>query len=284
MKVIPKKRFGQHFLRDSGVLQRILETLSPGPDETVVEVGAGDGALTRVLAPRASRLIAIEIDRECHAGLGDVLAPWPGAILVPQDILDIDPGRLPGLLPGAPCVVVGNLPYNAATAILSHFLSATAGFERMVFMVQLEVAQRITAIPGSKTYGYLSVFCQYHATVRLCFKVDPACFVPRPKVMSAVVDLRPHPHLAVRGADAPALVVARAAFAHRRKTLANSLARDARLGPVSRSLLEQAGIEGRLRAESLDVGAFIKLGSILESRYGSGAGPRAAAPGGESRL
>jgi 16S rRNA (adenine1518-N6/adenine1519-N6)-dimethyltransferase len=266
MKVIPKKRFGQHFLRDDSVLGRIVDTLSPIEGETIVEVGAGDGALTRVLAPRASRLVIIEIDRECHDGLAEILSAWPGSALIPGDALEIDPASLPGMDAGAPCAAVGNLPYNAATAILGHFLSSRARFSRMVFMVQLEVAERITTGPGSKAYGYLSVFCHYHAAVRLCFKVKPASFVPRPKVMSAVVELVPRRDLAVTGPDAPTLVVARAAFAHRRKTLANSLGRDPLLGPHARSLLEQSGIDGSLRAEVLSLADFVKLGSIFEMR------------------
>lgn len=269
MKVVPKKRLGQHFLRERGVLGRIVRTLDPRKTDVVLEVGAGDGALSGLLAPLAARLIAVEIDRECTQPLSDLLEPFGTALVIEADILKVELEEILELEPGAKALAVGNLPYNAATAIVQRFLDAGSLFERMIFMLQLEVAQRIVANPGSGDYGYLSVYCQYHAFARFCFKVRPECFVPRPAVTSAVVALEPRREVTVRGPAAPPLVVARAAFAHRRKMLANSLRQSREFGAWTDALLQGAGIDGRLRAEALTPEDYVKLGAELALREGA---------------
>jgi len=166
--------------------------------------------------------------------------------------------------------VAGNLPYNIATAIIERFLHCGLPVHDMLFMVQSEVAQRITAEPGSRQFGYLSVHCQHHCEVRMGFKVSPSCFVPRPKVSSAMVALNPKklPQNSEYESDFEALC--KAAFSHRRKTLANSLSRHPVFGPVANPMLRQVGIEGSRRAEELSIVEFETLTRIYVEQFKTG--------------
>lgn len=261
-----KKRFGQHFLRDTGILDRLARLIDPANRDCIIEIGAGDGAVSTRIAPLVSRYLAIEIDTDRITSLQEALAPWPHATVMQGDILDLD---LAPFLSGAGrsalrSRVIGNLPYNVATAIIQKSLRMQTVYD-MVYMVQLEVAQRIIAPPGSRTYGYLSIDCQHRADVRLCFKVPPACFVPRPRVTSAVVTFRP------RGIDARSPLdlrfddLVKAAFAHRRKTVANSLRRHPEYGPLAAQMLLGAGIEERRRAEEITIAEYQRL-TLIHSR------------------
>lgn len=259
-----KKRLGQHFLRDTGTIERIVRWMQPRPEDIYLEIGSGDGALSSRLAAGTRRLVAVEFDIDCIAKLEEALAPFESAIVIREDILRLDLiERLTPLLePGTRFRVAGNLPYNIATAIIDRFLHSGLPVLDMIFMVQLEVAQRITAGPGTKKYGYLSVQCQHHCDVEMGFKVAPGCFVPRPRVHSAMVSL--HPKKMDRDPDFERdfEALCKAAFSHRRKTLANSIGMHPRLGPVSSDLLKMTGIDGSRRAEDLSVAEFEVLARI----------------------
>jgi 16S rRNA (adenine1518-N6/adenine1519-N6)-dimethyltransferase len=256
-----KKRFGQHFLRDTGVVDRIVRLIHPSPHDVFLDIGAGDGALSLRLAPSVSRLLAIEIDADCILPLEEALAPFPSATVVAGDILRLDLKELlsPYLPPGMQVRIAGNLPYNIATAIIEKMLHAELPIADMTFMVQLEVAERITAKPGTRDYGSFSVDCQHHSDVRFGFKVSSACFVPRPKVSSAMVSFRPKLSVLDPALEDDFEALCRAAFNYRRKTLENSLSRHPVFGKTASLLLERAGIKGSRRAEQLSVQEYENL-------------------------
>jgi 16S rRNA (adenine1518-N6/adenine1519-N6)-dimethyltransferase len=256
MKTVAKKRFGQHFLRDTGTIERIVRLIQPSVNDLILEIGAGDGALSVKLAPLISRLVALELDYDCLPALETSLRQYPSAEIVEGDILQLD---LPELFSSRDSKhrlrIAGNLPYNISTAIIQKLLTLQPPVWDMNFLVQFEVAERIAAAPGSPAYGFLSVYCQHLSDVRMGFKVSPACFVPRPKVTSAMITLFPHsgvqqpdPHL-----ERSFVEVAKAAFSHRRKTLANSLRRHGVIGRASDAILSVTGIDGKRRAEDLSV-------------------------------
>jgi 16S rRNA (adenine1518-N6/adenine1519-N6)-dimethyltransferase len=256
-----KKRFGQHFLRDTGVIDRIVRLIQPSSNDVFLDIGAGGGALSLRLAPGVSRLLAIEIDADCIPPLEEALAPFPSATVIAGDILQLDLKELlsPYLPPGMQVRIAGNLPYNIATAIIEKMLHAELPIADMTFMVQLEVAERITAKPGTRDYGSFSVDCQHHSDVRFGFKVSSACFVPRPKVSSAMVSFRPKPSALNPALEDDFEAVCKAAFNYRRKTLENSLSRHPVIGKVASLLLERAGINGSRRAEQLSVQEYENL-------------------------
>ncbi len=251
----PRKRFGQNFLHDRGVIDRILEAVDPRPGENLIEIGPGQGALTGPLLERLDHLRAIEIDRDLAAALrqrfGDRLE------LVEADATTVDLG--PWAADG-PLRLVGNLPYNISTPLLFHFTGQAASIRDMHFMLQREVVERMAAGPGSKTYGRLSVMLQYRCRVEPLFRVPAGAFRPAPKVESAVVRLRPHTAPPVPVADEARLeTVVRHAFATRRKTLHNALK-----GVVDPSGFTTAEVDPRARAETLDLAAFARLANTPE--------------------
>ena len=265
-----KKRFGQHFLRDIGVLDRIVRLISPSPRDILLEIGAGDGALSARLAPHVSRLFAVERDTECLPALTRALKPFPSASVVAGDILAIDIGGLLKPYSGSNTIrVAGNLPYNVATAILDNLLGLDLAASDMTFMLQLEVARRVTAAPGSGEYGLLSVSSQLRADIRLAFTVSPACFVPRPRVTSAIVVFHPYRQKWEGRLEERFREILAAAFAYRRKTVANSLRRHPMLGPMAEDLLTEAGIEGARRAEELSVREYEKLALVYPELGGT---------------
>ncbi len=262
-----KKRYGQHFLRDRGTIERIVELIAPTSNDLMIEIGGGDAALSVRLAPRVFQLLTVEIDRDLIPALEEALAPFPNAEVLSQDILETDLGEIAQrrLVPGLRMRVVGNLPYNVGTAIVESLLVQVLPIEDMVFMLQLETAQRIAAEPGTGEYGYFSVLCQYFCTTRLCLRVSPACFVPRPKVQSAVVSLHPRRHVRDQGAEHAFLRITKAAFAYRRKKLVNSLRQDAALGCIADRILDVALINGSRRPEDLSVEEYERLTDAFRS-------------------
>jgi 16S rRNA (adenine1518-N6/adenine1519-N6)-dimethyltransferase len=268
MRGSAKKRFGQHFLRDAAICERIVKLVGPLPNDQVVEIGAGDGALSSRIAPLVGRFLAVEVDRDCIPRLRDALSALPSAHVIQADILELNLSDTVHLhfKPDARLRMVGNLPYNIATAIIGMALRTPLPFSDMTFMVQLEVAERIVARPGSKQFGVLSVQCQHHARVGLAFKVPPACFVPRPKVMSAVITVIPRGNIVRREFETLFSGLIQAAFGHRRKTLINSLRFHPELGGIAGVLLEEAGIDGSRRPEDLDVSDYEHLASTLLAR------------------
>jgi 16S rRNA (adenine1518-N6/adenine1519-N6)-dimethyltransferase len=250
---VPRKRFGQHFLHDQGILHRIVDAIAPRPGDRLLEIGPGEGALTLPLLRAAGSMTAIELDRDLIAALGARASAIGDLTIISADVLTVDFGALAGS--GAPLRIVGNLPYNISTPILFHCLDHAAAIRDMHFMLQKEVVERMAAPPGSKTYGRLSVMLQLRCTVEPLFKVPPGAFRPPPKVDSAIVRLTPLPANALPDVDASLIDrVVRAAFGQRRKTLGNAL-RD--VAAIAR--IEAAGIDPRARAEQLAPAAFVAL-------------------------
>ncbi len=252
-----RKRFGQHFLHNRNVIGRIVAALAPRPDDHIVEIGPGKGALTRVLATSLAHFDAIELDRDLLAHLQSVISP-DKLRLHNADALRFDFCQL--MQEGRKLRLVGNLPYNISTPLLFHLLDQSGCIEDMLFMLQKEVVQRLAAAPGGKDYGRLSVMIQYRCRVEKLFEVAPGAFTPPPKVDSTVVRLVPHatPPVAVRD-EARFSQVVRAAFASRRKTLRNNLK-----GLLSAEQLLALGIDPVRRAETLTLAEFATLSNAVE--------------------
>jgi len=245
---VARQRLGQHFLIRGSVLERIACAAAPGKEPLIVEIGPGRGALTRHLLPRADRVIAVEIDPYLAHYLRSQLAGDPRFEAIEGNALDIDLGQW------GPAVIVGNLPYYAASAIVQRVLELGPVLRRGVFLVQKEVAARITAVPGSRDYGYLSVTMQLYADVELLFEAKPAAFHPPPKVDSAVVRFEPRDRgteLGIAGRQDFLRFVA-LCFRQKRKTLRNNL--HARYGAVI-----DTWPEAGLRAEQIDIATFAAM-------------------------
>ena len=254
---VARKRFGQHFLRDSTIVQRIIDAFAPQSGDYVIEIGPGDGTLTRTLASRVARLHAIEIDRDLVARLDDELGDRTNVLIHQADALHFDLCQLASV--GHKLRLIGNLPYNISTPLLFRLLAQSQCIRDMCFMLQKEVVERLAAAPGSKAYGRLSVMIQWRCRAQQLFTAPAAAFSPRPKVESMVVHLEPYvtPPIAVADESAFTRVVA-AAFAVRRKTLRNALE-----GILGAEELRTAGIDPVRRGETLTVAEFAALGEAL---------------------
>jgi 16S rRNA (adenine1518-N6/adenine1519-N6)-dimethyltransferase len=256
-----RRALGQHFLRDPGIARAIVDLVAPTPRDLVVEVGPGQGALTEILAGRAGRVIALEVDRTLGAALR--------ARLAAVEVLDADARtwNYAGLVApaGGRVLVVGNLPYSVGKPILTALIGARGAIHEMALMLQREVADRVAAPPGGKTYGSLSIFTQLHCDVRLALRVPAGAFRPPPKVESAVLHLRVLREPRVPLADERRFeTVVRAAFAQRRKMLANALG--AGLGlplDVIRQAATRVGVDPTRRAETLTLSEFAALTAQL---------------------
>ncbi|MBM4124735.1 MAG: ribosomal RNA small subunit methyltransferase A [Nitrospira sp.] len=251
----PLKRLGQHFLVDPNIVRKIVAVAKIRPDETVLEIGPGRGSLTRSLCAAAKTVIAVEVDQQLVAYLEETFGDCRNLDLRAGDALKFSYESLP-----EGTVVVANLPYNVSTPLLFKLLDARERIDRMVLMLQTEVARRLVARPATADYGVLSVLTQRAAEVALAFQVSPSCFRPKPEVGSAVVSLVTRTPPSGGVADEGRFVrIVRAAFAHRRKTLANSL-RDEGLPSDRVALaLAEAGIEPGRRAETLTLTEFASL-------------------------
>jgi 16S rRNA (adenine1518-N6/adenine1519-N6)-dimethyltransferase len=254
---VARKRFGQHFLRDTRIVQRIIDAFAPQSSDCVVEIGPGDGTLTRALAPRVARLYAIEIDRDLVARLGEQLGDQTNVVIHQADALHFDLCQLASA--AHKLRLIGNLPYNISTPLLFRLLAQSECIQDMCFMLQKEVVERLTAAPGSKAYGRLSVMIQWRCHTQRLFAVPPAAFSPRPKVESMIVYLEPYVTPPIAVADEPTFTrVVAAAFAARRKTLRNALRE-----MLSAEELRAAGIDPIRRGETLTVPEFAALGKAL---------------------
>jgi 16S rRNA (adenine1518-N6/adenine1519-N6)-dimethyltransferase len=268
-----RKRFGQHFLHDPGVIRRILDAIAPAPEQRIVEIGPGRGALTWGLLQRARALDVIEIDRDLAQSLQADSRATKNLRIHVEDALDTDFGRLRA--DGGPLRIVGNLPYNISTPLLFRLLSQRAAVADMHFMLQREVVDRMTAQPSNKTYGRLTVMLAAVAEVEKLFDVGPGAFQPRPKVWSAIVRLRPT--LAPRfeiGNDGVLRMLVTAAFSHRRKILSNGLK-----GLLTPEEIESCGIDSQLRPEALTPAQFGLLAARHSRLYSKAHGRLQENPG-----
>jgi len=262
----PRKSLGQNFLLDLNLTARIARAGGPLAGATVLEVGPGPGGLTRALiAEGAARVIAVERDERAIAALGEIAARYPGRVsVVAGDALEFDPRPHLGDATG-PLRIIANLPYNIATALLVRWLSVAPWppwYDLAVLMFQREVAERIVASPGSKSYGRLAVLAGWRADAKILFDVSAAAFVPPPKVTSSVVRLVPRAE--PLACDRAALErVTEAAFGQRRKMLRQSLRT---LGLDPKLLLAAAGIAETARAEDIPVEGFVALARQLADR------------------
>lgn len=264
-----KRRFGQNFLVDRNVVDRIITAVNPQSDQIIIEIGPGRGALTSLLIEKAQRVVAIEFDRDLVAQLRAKFFASPNLELIEADALNVD---FCSTLPSAePARVVANLPYNIATAILQRLIEERHCVTDMTLMLQREVVNRITADPGSSERGYLSVFVEAYCETEKLFDVAPQAFRPAPKVWSTVVNLRVRKNIAIDVADEKLLwQVVSAGFAHPRKTILNNL----REAPEALSALLKkhggasivlcdAGIPPLRRAETLALEEWALLVSAI---------------------
>lgn len=255
------KRLGQNFLIDPNIVRKIVALAELDPNDTVLEIGPGRGILTEALCRTAGRVTAVEVDPRLHAYLSDRQAEFPNLSLVLDDAMAYPPENLP-----VGTVVVANLPYCLSTPLLFRLLDQRDRFPRMVLMLQDEVADRLVAKPDSSNYGVLSVMAQYAADITKAFKVSAQCFRPRPEVGSAVVLLRTKERRELNPDEEPKFAaLVKAAFAHRRKTLVNSL-RDERYDQKHVvGVLSHLGLSTTARAEVLSVTQFIELTKLIAS-------------------
>ena len=256
-----RRALGQHFLRDSGVARAIVDLVAPRGNDLVVEIGPGEGALTIELARRAGRVIALEVDPVLVTRLRQ---REPGVEVVEADARGWDYGALVAPA-GGRVLVVGNLPYSVGKPILAALVAARTAIDAMALMLQREVAERVAAGPGSRVYGSLSVLTQLYCDVMLALRVPPGAFRPPPKVESAVIrlDVLSSPRVPIADERRFHQIV-RAAFAQRRKTLANALAAGlGRPADVLRVAAESAGIDPSRRAETLTISEFAELSRRL---------------------
>jgi len=251
----PRKRFGQHFLKDPGVIDAIIASVAPRQEDIVVEIGPGQGAITRPLAARAGRLHLIELDRDLAARLKQEYPDDCNVTVHEADALKFDFAAL-----GNTLRIVGNLPYNISTPLLFHLLNYRRHIVDMHFMLQKEVVDRMAATPGSKTYGRLSIMLGCHFQIDALFDVDREAFDPPPDVSSAIVRLAPLPPgtYVIDDEQRFSKLVAQA-FSQRRKTIRNSLRT-----MVDEAALEAAGIDPGLRPEAIAIADYVRLTNALE--------------------
>lgn len=251
-----RKRFGQNFLKDERIIERIITCIAPKESDCLVEIGPGLGALTEPLLQQAGKLDVIEIDRDLIPVLKTQFFSFSGFNIHHGDALEFD---FITLKKDKPLRLVGNLPYNISTPIIFHLLKQPDIIEDMHFMLQKEVVERLAATPGGKDYGRLSIMAQYHCNVESLFIVPPHAFNPEPKVDSAIVRLTPHkqkPYIA-QCEDKLAQVV-REAFHMRRKTLKNNLK-----SLISSEELKELGINSALRPEKITLEEYVSIANTL---------------------
>jgi 16S rRNA (adenine1518-N6/adenine1519-N6)-dimethyltransferase len=255
----PRKRFGQHFLHERRVVERIVAAFKPTPADHVIEIGPGPGVLTRALAGHVAQLEAVEIDRDLAARLREEFSPQQ-LTLHNADALDFDFRACAAA--GERLRLVGNLPYNISTPLLFHLIDQLDCIGDMLFMLQKEVVERMAAPPGGKDYGRLSVMIQWRLRVEKLFDVAPGAFTPPPKVNSSVVRLTPHEHPPIEVHDPQRFAqIVRAAFAQRRKTLRNALRQ-----LVTESAFSHIGLDPVRRAETLTLAEFAALANAPQVR------------------
>jgi 16S rRNA (adenine1518-N6/adenine1519-N6)-dimethyltransferase len=266
----PSKRLGQNFLNDSRVIDRIIQSVGPKSDETIIEIGPGRGALTAQLVEQTGTVVAIEFDRNLIPGLLERFGTSPNFKLVQSDALVTD--FCSEIKPADHARIVANLPYNISTAILQRLIGQRGCLTEMVLMLQREVVDRITAPASSTDRGYLSVVVEAYCETERLFDVAPGSFRPIPKVWSSVIRLKVRPHTAVTVKDESLLLqIVSAGFAQRRKTILNnlrsappSLLEQIKLNGGASIVLCRAGVDLRRRAETLTLEEWARITQALE--------------------
>lgn len=253
-----RKRFGQNFLHDHGVIDRIIRSIHPKSDESLVEIGPGLGAITEeLLVATDGKLHVVELDRDLIPILRTKFFNYPDFVIHEADALKFDYNQLASA--EKPLRLVGNLPYNISTPLIFHLLQHVDNMKDMHFMLQNEVVNRLAAGPGDSNYGRLGIMAQYYCQVQPLFMVGPGSFNPRPKVDSAIVRLTPHKELPYPAKDIKMLeAVVRTAFTMRRKTLRNALS-----SLIEAEQLEALDINPKLRPENLSLAEYVKISDAL---------------------
>jgi len=268
-----KKSFGQNFLTDTNILQKIVDTAEIDKNVNVIEIGPGIGALTEFLAESAAEVMAFEIDDRLVPILADTLRDFDNVTVVNQDILKVDLAQYIAEFknPDLPIKVVANLPYYITTPILMHLIESGIPFSEFVVMMQREVADRISAQPNTKAYGSLSIAVQYYMTAKVAFIVPRTVFVPAPNVDSAILKMvrRDQPAVAVQD-EKFFFKVSKASFVHRRKTLWNNLTSHFGKAEETKAkltaALEQAELSPSVRGEALALADFARLADALKAQ------------------
>ena len=268
-----KKSFGQNFLTDTNILQKIVDTAEIDKQVNVIEIGPGIGALTEFLAESAAEVMAFEIDDRLVPILADTLRDFDNVTVVNQDILKVDLAQYMAEFknPDLPIKVVANLPYYITTPILMHLIESGIPFSEFVVMMQREVADRISAQPNTKAYGSLSIAVQYYMTAKVAFIVPRTVFVPAPNVDSAILKMvrRDQPAVAVQD-EKFFFKVSKASFVHRRKTLWNNLTSHFGKAEETKAkltaALEQAELSPSVRGEALALADFARLADALKAQ------------------
>jgi 16S rRNA (adenine1518-N6/adenine1519-N6)-dimethyltransferase len=268
-----QKRFGQNFLIDGNVVEKIVREAGITKDDFVLEIGPGIGTMTQILCENAREVAAVEIDKNLIPILAETLAPYDNVTVINEDILKVDVRKLAEEKnDGRPIKVVANLPYYITTPIIMGLFESHVPLESITIMVQKEVAQRMQVGPGTKDYGALSLAVQFYADAQIVLKVPASCFMPRPNVDSAVIKLVRHEDAPVKVKDEQFMFrVIRAAFNQRRKTLANSLANSSELNGSGHACtredvttaLEAMGLPAGIRGEALTLAQFGELADRL---------------------
>ena len=268
-----KKSFGQNFLTDTNILQKIVDTAEIDDQVNVIEIGPGIGALTEFLAERAAEVMAFEIDHRLVPILADTLRDFDNVTVVNEDILKVDLAQHIQNFknPDLPIKVVANLPYYITTPILMHLIESGIPFSEFVVMMQKEVADRISAQPNTKAYGSLSIAVQYYMTAKVAFIVPRTVFVPAPNVDSAILKMVRRPEPAVTVEDEQLFFkVSKASFTHRRKTLWNNLTgyfgKTEEVKDKLTKALDQAGLSPSVRGEALSLEEFASLSDALKGQ------------------
>ena len=267
-----QKKYGQNFLIDERVLDKIIAASDIGPDDFVLEIGPGIGTMTQRLAREAGKVCAVEIDPKLIPVLSDTLSSFDNVTILHQDILKCDIKKMAETENGGmPIKVVANLPYYITTPIIMNLFESGVPLSCVTVMVQKEVAERMQALPGSKDYGALSLAVQYYAKPYIAANVPPNCFIPRPRVGSAVIRLNRHQEAPVAVKNEKFMfALIRASFNQRRKTLQNGLKNSMELSVPKESVaqaLKSMGLDENVRGETLTLEEFARLSDLLDSFF-----------------
>ena len=263
-----QKRFGQNFLIDSGVLERIVKSAGITKDDCILEIGPGIGTLTQYLAEAAGKVIAVDIDRNLIPVLSETLKDWDNVEVINEDILKLDILKLSQEKnQGRKFKAVANLPYYITTPIIMNLLENEIPVDSITVMIQKEVAERMQAQPGNKEYGALSLAVQYYSEAHAALRVPCNCFIPRPKVDSEVIHLNKYDEPPVKVSDSKLMFkIIRASFNQRRKTLVNGIKNAPELGFSREEVsyaLQECGFDPSVRGEQLSIDDFARLTDIL---------------------